>query len=392
MKIALLGTKGIPAKWGGIEKYVEEISVRLAAMGHEVTVLGSKWYCRGYRSRSYKSVRVVQLPTLHTQATDALGNGCLASLYAIFHKFDIVNFHGYASYFFLPFVRRMNIKTVVTPHGVESGWDNPKYGILGKSVLKKAFLLGIRKADAVVTVARHLKKNIETNFGIDAEVIYSGLDAVEYRKSDIITRKYGLFGNDYVYFIGRIDPIKRVHWLTDLPRILPPGVKMVISGGAQDASTEKYLNRLKENANQCKSLIFTGPVTGDEKAELFSNCIGLLSPSKNEGLPLTLLEAASYGKGSLASAIPAHTEVIKNGTNGFLFPNGNKEAFFDMTLRLLTKERNLWRETGGKARQMAIQRFDWDRTAGLYDRLFTRLRDDDRTCTRNRTGCKTYRI
>ena len=91
MKIALLGTKGIPAKWGGIEKYIEEVSVRLAAMGNDVTVFGSKWYCRGFHEKQYKSVRVVQLPSLQMQAADALSNGALASLSAVFRKFDIAN-------------------------------------------------------------------------------------------------------------------------------------------------------------------------------------------------------------------------------------------------------------------------------------------------------------
>ena len=137
MKIAFIGTKGIPAKWGGIEKYIEEVSIRLAAMGHELTVFGSKWYCGSLKKARYKNVRVLQLPSLHLQATDALSNACLATCLSFGKRFDIVNFHGYASYLYMPFFKFQKIKTVVTPHGVESGWDNPKYGLLGRTILKK---------------------------------------------------------------------------------------------------------------------------------------------------------------------------------------------------------------------------------------------------------------
>ena len=375
MKIAMLGTKGIPAKWGGIEKYIEEISVRLAAMGHEVTVFGSKWYCRDYHHRVYKSVNVVQLPSMHMQATDALSNGALATLFSMGHRFDVANFHGYASYFYLPFFKMMNIKTVVTPHGVESGWDNPKYGSVGRTILKKAFALGIRNADAVVTVAMHLKQNIEDNFGVGAEVIYSGLDAGQKMGNSIIKKKYGLNGGDYVFFIGRIDPIKRVHWLTELSQRLPAEVKMVVSGGAQDKATEKYLKQLKVACLKNEGIIFTGPVAGEEKVQLLNNCICVLVPSKYEGLPITLLEAASYGRSCIASSIPAHDEVIENGVNGFLFPNGDKNAFIDMTLNLLNNDPGLMGQAGRQAKEMAKQKFDWDKTSLMYERLFRRLVD-----------------
>lgn len=374
MKIALLGTKGIPAKWGGIEKYIEEVSVRLAAMGNDVTVFGSKWYCRGFHEKQYKSVRVVQLPSLQMQAADALSNGALASLSAVFRKFDIANFHGYASYFYLPVFKLLGIRTVVTPHGVESGWDNPKYGRVGRKLLKKAFAFGIQNADRVVTVAHHLRHTVKQDFGVDAEVIYGGVDAAEDKSPNLITKKYGLNGSDYIYFIGRIDPIKRVHWLIELAGSLPDNMKLVISGGSQDRLTRRYLDDLIRKSAGNYSIIFTGPVAGDEKIELLNNCLCVLIPSKFEGLPITLLEAASYGKSTIASSIPAHREVIKNGENGFLFSGRDKQAFFNLVLTLLN-DRELLERTGNTARDMAKKRFDWDMTGQQYSQLFRRVLD-----------------
>ena len=231
----------------------------------------------------------------------------------------------------------------------------------------------MRNADKVVTVAKHLKKEINEKFEVDAEVIYSGLDSGSKIESEIIKRKYQLKGDDYVYFIGRIDPIKRVHWLVELSEFLPEGIKLVISGGAQDESMKKYLTALKKKSRKKESIVFTGPVTGKEKIELLSNSVCILLPSINEGLPITILEAASYSKSCIVSSIPAHTEVIENGVNGFLFPNGNKQAFFDLTLKLLSEDRHKLNQIGQKAKKMAVDKFDWDLAAKEYEKLFSRL-------------------
>jgi len=376
MKIAMLGLKGIPAKWGGIEKYIEEVATRLATMGHDVTVFGSGWYCKDFEGNQYKGVKIIKLPSIHLQATDALTNAFFATLSSASKKFDVVNLHGYASYLYLPFFKAYGAKVVVTPHGVESGWDNSKYGSIGQLLLKKAFKFGIKNADSVVTVAKHLSSNIKKNYEVDAAVIYSGLDQTTEAPVELIKQKYDLKGKDYIFFIGRIDPIKRVHWLLELSEFLPEGIKLVIAGGAQDSSTKKYLDNLVNLSIKNRSIIFTGPVVGKEKEELFSNCLCVLVPSKYEGLPITILEAASYRKCCIASSIPAHLEIIENEVNGFLFSNMDKQDFFCITQNLLNGSPDLLKETGRSVKKMTEKIFNWDKTAFMYSELFRRLVDE----------------
>ena len=381
MRIAMVGTKGIPAKWGGIEKYIEEIGKRLVERGHEVTVFGSRWFLRDFREKTYLGMRICRLPTVHFQATDALSNAFLATVMVAIGNYDIVNFHGYASYLFVPVLRNIGKIIVVTAHGVESGWDNPKYDSLAQNVIRRSFEIGVKKANIVVTVADHLKIRIKHSFGVDAEVLPSGLDEVTRHPLQSIRDKYGLKSEGYLLFLGRIDPIKRIEWLLDLINVLGDNIKLVIAGGAQDPSTKAYLKSLKDKAEGKPQIIFTGPVSGREKAELLGNCLLFLAPSKDEGLPITVLEAATYKRCCIASDIPAHQETIDNGTTGFLFPRDDKKSFVEKVKNLLNKPHSFINSIGNASKHKVTDKFNWERTVDKTEILYRKLLDERRKST-----------
>ena len=378
MRIAMLGTKGIPAKWGGIEKYIEEVGKLLAQRGHLVSVFGSKWYCADYHQKTYLGMHIHAVPSIHYKATDALTNGFLATLAALRGNYDIINFHGYASYYFIPLVRRSGRIAVVTAHGAESGWDNPKYGLLARKIIKQAFTLGITRADSVTTVAQHLKKTIKKNFHIDARVLPSGLDDVYLEPASLIKKKYNLNGLDYLLFLGRIDPIKRVDWLFDLAGVLREGIKLVIAGSPQDSATDFYFQQLFRKSRGNASIIFTGAVSGVEKAELLSNCLLFLAPSSYEGLPITVLEAVAYGRCCVVSDIPAHSELIEDGRTGFLFPTCDRSAFVRLIRLLISKPKDSITSIGSQAKKRFKRRHNWANTSASYEQLYRGLLDGKR--------------
>jgi glycosyltransferase involved in cell wall biosynthesis len=374
LKIAMIGTKGIPAKWGGIEKYVQEISTRLVSKGHEVSVYGSRWFLRDYGSNFYKGVRIVSVPAIRWQATDALTNGFFSAMTLLTKDCDIAHLHGYASYFFLPLLRRIGIKSVVTAHGFESGWDNPKYGTSAKYVLKKGFENGIKQGSRITSVARHISDKIKAHYGVDAEVISSGIDRPEYRRPNIIKNKYSLNSGDYVLFLGRIDPIKRVDWIIDAAKAADNGPTYVIAGGAQNKETEKYLEHLKDKSESNGArVIFTGPVEGELKFELLSNCRAFLSPSLHEGLPIALLEAMSYGCVCIASDIPSHMEVMDNRISGYLFRTDDKKNFLETISEVLHQPANEIKKIISRARQAVDVRYSWDKAAERFECIYSRL-------------------
>lgn len=373
-----MGTKGIPAKWGGIEKYIEEVGQRLVARGHDVTVYGSKWYCADYKEDIYKGMQIYKIPAIHLKATDALTNAFWAAIVISRRSYDIVNFHGYASYFFVPLVGKTGKITVVTAHGMESGWDNPKYGTFARRIIKQAFKVGITKADSVTTVAKHLKKTIDKTFDINAHVFPSGQDDVVFQPAKFIKDKYRLKHLDYVLFLGRIDPIKRVDWLFDLLPVLPESIKIVIAGGPQDSATKWYYQQLIHKFKHDPSVIFTGAVSGHEKAELLSNCLIFLAPSSYEGLPITVLEAFAYGRCCVASDITAHREIIEDGVTGFLFASENKSAFVQLVSQLIAKPKGSLEMIGAEAQKRSRHNLNWEKTSASYEQLFGDLLNEKR--------------
>lgn len=374
LKIAMVGTKGVPAKWGGIEKYIEEIGKRLAARGHEVHVFGSRWFLRDFKEKEYLGMRIHPLITLHFQATDALTNAFLASVMIAFNTFDIIHLHAGASYYFIPFLNRLGKRTIITAHGLESGWNNPKYGKIAKLVAKKSFETGILCADTVTTIAEHVKIQIRQNYNVEAKVLYSGLNDVDLQPAEIIKHRYGLVDNSYFLFLGRIDPVKRIDWLLDLlPSMKRAEIFLVIAGGSQDPITEKYLQDLKNIASKNSRIIFTGPVFGREKAELLSNCLAFITPSGNEGLPITVLEALSYGKFCIASDIPAHKEVITQNINGYLFPCDNKKEFVKCMEFLSRQHVNFFKQRGMVAKERIENLFNWERTTEHLEEAYREL-------------------
>ncbi len=369
----MIGLKGIPAKWGGIEKYVEEIGVRLVQRGHEVIIFGSNWYSKSYPSQNYKGMKLVRVPAIHFQATDAFSNAFMATISIIFSKYDIVHFHGYASYYFIPLIKAFGKRTVITAHGVESGWDNPKYSRFGQKIIKSAFRVGIHHAHQVTTVANHLNLSIMRDYGVNAKILCSGISQEKVQPPRLIKERYDLNGNDYLLFLGRIDPIKRVEWVLDAKELLRDNTKIVIAGGAQDSSSSAYLHFLEQKHKYDPRIIFTGPVLGDEKSELYSNCILFLSPSQDEGLPITLLEACSYGKCSIVTDIEAYREVIKNEVNGFLFTKDDKNEFMNVTAKVINMSLESLKNIGLEAKSAVSARFNWDITIQAYEELYSTL-------------------
>jgi glycosyltransferase involved in cell wall biosynthesis len=374
LKIAMLGTKGIPAKWGGIEKYVQEISTRLARKGHEVSVYGSRWFLRDYNRSMYEGVKIMRVPAIKWQATDALTNGLYSIISLLTKDCDIAHFHGYASYFFLPLLRCIGIKTVITAHGFESGWDNPKYGRYARYVIKKGYKTGVKQGERITSVAKHVSNKIKAHYGIDAEVISSGLDPPKYRAPKIIRVQYGLNGGDYALFLGRIDPIKRIDWIVDATKTVAHLKTVVIAGGAQNKETETYYSWLKEQAEQTRArIVFTGSVEGELKYELLSNCRIFLAPSLDEGLPIALLEAMSYGRVCIASDIAGHREVIENAVSGYLFQSNDKTQFSEILLNVHKRPASELSAVASRARQVVDENYSWDHAAARFEGIYTEL-------------------
>lgn len=311
VRVAMIGQKGLPATFGGVEHHVEELGSRLVDEGIEVTV-----YCRSSYAADggepvpeyYKGMHLVTTPTVPSKHLDAIVHSLTSTVHAIRSGHDVIHFHALGPGLVAPVARfASRAKVVLTVHGLDH--ERAKWGGPAQTILAVAHWMSGHVPDAVVTVSRSLAEHYESHFGVDAAYIPNGVG--EPRPGPLperFTREFGLEPGGYVLFVGRIVPEKRPDLLVEAMAQVPEDIPVAIVGDS--SFSDEYVDRLREMGLADRRIVFPGYVYGDDLGALYSNAAVFVQPSDLEGLPLTLLEAVSYGLPIVASDIAPHHEVL----------------------------------------------------------------------------------
>ena len=371
-RVAFIGQRGVPATIGGIEHHVEEIGSRLVARGHEVTV-----YTRGNytteRVTTHRGMRVRYVPTAPTKHLEALVHSGLSTAAAMLparNAAQILHYHAIGPSVFTPLPRLLSRRRVVlTVHGLD--YDREKWGPGARTALRTAGWISSHVPHATITVSANLAEYYRARYGREAVHIRNGVTAPVVREPRLITERWGLRGRDYVLFVGRLVPEKAPDLLVRSFRDVPTDVRLVIAGGS--SFTDEFVGVLERAAAADPRIILAGSVYGEPLQELYSNAAAFVLPSKLEGLPLTLLEAASYRVPLIASDIPPHREVIgADGPGGRLFRSGDALALRDTlasVLGSLDTERVGARVVGDRV----VREYDWDQATDATEEVYERL-------------------
>jgi glycosyltransferase involved in cell wall biosynthesis len=363
MKIAYIAIKGMPIG-GGIEKYTEEVGSRLVQRGHEVVVYCSRHY--GAKDGIYKGIKLKTLPSLDSRSMQKLSLTLLSS----FHQFiepdiDVVHYHaiGPSIFCFLP--RLIGRKTVVQSHGHE--WMRAKWGWTGKTFFKLSEYAAMFFPNKITAVSNVLKDYYENRYHREVVYIPTGITQPQIHAPNKI-RELGLNGDDYILFAARHVEEKGAHYLIDAYQQINTNKKLVVAGDAQHEDVYKTLLRRKAAGNI--NIIFPGFVQGQILEELFSNASIYVLPSEIEGLPISLLEAMSYGCSCVVSDIPENKEAL--GECGFLFKNKDVE---DLRRRLeeLLSSKEILESKKESARQRVLNNYTWDSITNDFELLYTTL-------------------
>lgn len=383
MRIAMIGHKRIPSREGGIEVVVEELAVRMAAEGHQVTVFNrSGHHVSGkendnniVKQRDYKGVRMVEIKTPDNKTFNALIYSFFATLRAGRGRFDVVHFHaeGPCSMIWIP--RMRGIRTVATIHGLD--WQRAKWGGFATKFLLLGEKMAVRYADEMVVLSLNVKEYFQNTYGRMTHYIPNGITIPERKAAKLISEKYGLQKKEYILFLARIVPEKGLHYLLEAFRTIHTDKKLVIAGGCSHSND--YMGQIREEAEKDKRVIMTGFIQGQELEELYSNCCLYVLPSDVEGMPISLLEALSYGCSCLVSDIPENREVI--GKYGKTFRKGCVSELKEKLEEILNyPQPDEWTD---KIREYAERNFCWDsavqRTLELY-RGNSEVKDENINC------------
>jgi glycosyltransferase involved in cell wall biosynthesis len=362
LRIAMIGQRGVPATFGGIEHHVEEVGARLAARGHEVSVYTRSNYASQRRS-SHRGMRVRTLPTLDTKHLDAITHSALSSLAAVARRYDVVHYHALGPGLTAPVVRALSrSKVVLTVHGLDD--ERAKWGSGARSVLKVAGWMSGRVPHATVVVSRALATHYAAWYARPTTCIPNGVAAPAVAAGDPSSPPC-------VLFVGRLVPEKAPDLLIEAFRDVPGDVRLVLAGGS--SFTDDYVARLRALAAADPRVSLPGYVYGADLERLYRGAAAFCLPSQLEGLPLTLLEAAAYGVPVVASAIAPHVEVLGRSAPGRrLFPPGDRAA---LTAALVASLRSPAAERAGAAalRASVLARYDWDVTVDRLEGLYLSL-------------------
>lgn len=306
MKIVVTGTRGIPNIMGGVETHCEELFPRIAARGHDVTVIRRKNYVTD-RLTEWEGVKLVDIETPHRKSFEAIIHTFKAVLKAKRMKADVVHIHAIGPALLIPFAKMLGMKVVFTHHGPD--YDRDKWGRQAKFVLRLGERFGCRFADEVIVISNVIKDLIakKHNRWDHVHLVYNGVPEPEICDYPEYFDELGIEKGKYVIGMCRFVPEKNLHHLVDaFAMIKPKGCKLVLAGDAD--FEDDYSRHLKETARK-NGVVLTGFVKGRKLHSLLANARCYVLPSSHEGLPIALLEAMSYHLPVIVSDIPANMEV-----------------------------------------------------------------------------------
>ena len=363
MKIAIIGSKGIPATYGGVERHVEELATRLVSFGNEVTVYSRVWYTN-FDGDNYKGVSVKNIKSIKTKSLDTISYTFLATLDAMKSDFDIIHYQGVGPSL-LSFIPRLfsNKKIVSTFHCED--YKHSKWGFFAKAFLKFGERALCLFSHSIIAVSKRLRNKTEFSYKKNSLYIPNGVSDITEKLDYDILSKFNLSKNGYILAVLRFVRHKGVHYTIDAYNNLPTDIrnrfKLVIVGGPDKDPT--YYNEIKKMVSGSENIVLTGFLNKVELKELYTDAKLFVHASSTEGLPITVLEAMKFGAPVLVSDIPEHLEIIEDG-NGFLFENKNsKDLRFKLIVLLSEINNSLLEKVSKKSSKFVVRNYNWDKIA-----------------------------
>lgn len=360
LRIAMLGHKRIPSREGGVEIVVEELATRMAARGHQVTCYNRRGHHTGgkaldaKRLSMYKGVHLKWVPTIDRRGFAAMSSSFFAAFKAAFGRYDVVHFHAEGPCAMLWLPKLFGKRCIATIHGLD--YQRSKWGRFARAYILFGEKCAVKYADEIIVLSEGMGRYFRQTYGRETRFIPNGVTRPEKKDAQQI-KDFGLKKDEYVLFLGRIVPEKGIRYLIEAFKQLETEKKLVIAGGSSD--TDDFMKEIKFSAGDDARIVFTGFIQGRLLEELYSNAFFYVLPSDVEGMPLSLLEAMSYGNCCLVSNIVECTEVIED--RGVSFQRGDIEDLRQKMQMLLNDDAKVRRYKKGAA-NFICAKYKWEET------------------------------
>src|SRR5438477_3224101 len=361
MRIAILGTRGVPANYGGFETFAEHLSTRLAARGHDVTV-----YCRAHyvspRQIEFQGVRLKVLPTIRHKYFDTVIHTFLSALHAVPRRYDAALICNAANAPFASILRLTGTPVALNVDGLEH--KRKKWNWIARKYYRMAELMATILPTETVTDAKVIQDYYLARHGAESTMIAYGAE-VE-RQPDPLVRRWRVEPNRYVLYVSRLEPENNAHLVIEAFKRVRTAHKLLIVGDAPYA--REYIADLKARARRDKRIVFTGFVFGRDYRALQQNAYCYIHATEVGGTDPALLEAMGFGNCVLTLAAPENIEAI--GDAGIAYAD---EKDLTEKLQRVLRDGSLVQAYRNRAQARVREAYDWDYVVNQYEELFARM-------------------
>jgi len=359
MHVALIGTRGVPAKYGGFETCAEEISTRISSKGHKVTV-----YCRNGNFddslSNYNGVRLIHLPTIKGKLTETFIHTFLSILHSLFLRPDIYLIMNAANAPLCIILKLFRKKTIINVDGLE--WRRKKWGFFGKNYYLFSEWVSSKIADEIVSDALGIKDYYLEKYKTDSTFIAYGA-YIEKSTDDSILKEYKLKPDKYLFIASRLEPENNADIAVRAMQYLDTDKKLVIAGGANYRS--RYIKELTKTNDS--RIIFLGPIYAEGHIkELHCNCFAYIHGNEVGGTNPALLKAMGYGNMIFATNNIFNKEVLKDC--GIFFDKDPKQL--SSKLSKILSNPNMRNQFQKKAVKRIKNNYTWGKISEQYLDLF----------------------
>jgi len=355
VKIAILGTRGIPARYGGFETLAEELSARLAARGHDVTVATRPRYAQAGLTE-WRGAKIRVLPTIPTKYLDTVAHGFLSSLDALFADYDAILFCNAINALFCIPPRLAGQRVVLNVDGLER--NRRKWNAAGRLAYRAAEVISTLAPDAVVSDAQVIRDYYRERYGAESVFIPYGGDLPAPTGKDALER-LGLEPEKYVLYVSRLEPENNADAVVRAYRSVPGNVPLVIVGDAPYA--REYIARVRAEADG--RVLFPGALYGEAYRQLLARAAIYVQATEVGGTHPALVEALGFGRVVCYHQSAENEEVAAGAALPF---DVNRPATLARLLRAVLDDPaaySVWKE---RARERVTLRYRWDDVADRY--------------------------
>ena len=298
--IAVIGTRGFPGIQGGVEAHSYHLYTHMQDV--HVRLYRRRAYLTEQSAQTFPNIEYVDLPSTRIKGFEAVWHTFLSVVHIFFHRPDVVHIHNIGPGVFAPLLRLMGLPVVLTYHS--PNYEHSKWSASARWLLRQCEKLSLRFSNRVIFVNKY---QMEKCGALDKSVfIPNGIDPVTRSDSTSFLEKHGIRQGEYLLAVGRLTPEKGFEYLVEAANRLPQVTQVVIAGASDhDSAYREQLEKLDTE----KKVIFTGFTTGEDLRQLYSHARCFVLPSVNEGFPMVMLEAMSYGLPILCSDIPGTRQV-----------------------------------------------------------------------------------